>query len=187
MNKIFSTVGFFLFSFNVHAGSLGDLTIGGAGCVNNSKTQKINLIAGSKDRYSIPIHIKLNKDATVSLGRKACNFRLPVVLNPDEKVSLMNLSQHVELEANKGSQVKTSLEVFFAALGKSKPIITEIKATDKSEKLSQVVRLDGVIAESACGNSTIVSGNLSAVASGSAGAVANLESLLITIQIAKCK
>lgn len=168
-----------------YAGALGPVSLGGSGCTTPVGDKKIVPVYGQANRYKIPLQVALNKKMDSNLMRKTCNFRLPIEVAQNQKVVISNASQWVRLGASAGSQVKTNLEIFLAG-ARGNPLTTEIKAIDQSARLFQTVRAEGTIAESKCGQSVILAGNLSATAVGSANATAALGDLQLSIKIVSC-
>jgi hypothetical protein len=174
-----------LVSLTSNAGSLGQISMGGTGCSVPSGSDGLVAVPGQKNRFSIPLQVVVNKKDD-TLVRKTCAFRLPAHLAANEKVVVSNAAQWVRLGASTGGQVKTNLEIFLAG-SRGNPLTTEVKAITKPARLFQTVRAEGVIAESACGQDTIIGGNLSALASGPAQATAAVGNLLLTMKIVSCQ
>lgn len=184
--RLLGVLSLLLFVNQAQAGALGTLILGGSGCTVPTGNQKLTAISGQDSRYMIPLQVAITKTADAALMRKTCNFRLPIDLATNEKVVVSNVSQWVRLGASKGAQVKTNLEVFMAG-AHGNPLTTEVKAIDTSARLFQTVRAEGVVAESKCGDTSgIISGNLSALATGNAQATAALGNLQLTIKIVNC-
>lgn len=177
----------FLFVAVANAGSFGDLAISGTGCVAKSAdAKKIKPVAGQVDHYEIPLQLKVEKKLALALERKACNFRLPVKLEKTEKIVVSNYAYDIHLFAEKGSRIKSTLDVFLASK-RGKPSLFEVKAIDKNEQMTKTISSESVAAESDCGKDAIVSGNLSVVATGVAKAAVDTDALFLTLQIVKCK
>lgn len=147
--------------------------------------KQIKPVPEQPDRYEIPIQMKVEKKVAFALERKACQFRLPVKLERSEKIRISNYSYNLRVDAEKGSKIKSSLEVFLASK-RGKPLITEIKALDKNEQMTKAVSFSEIVDESECGSDVIVAGNLSVVTMGIAKASVATDPLYITLQIVKC-
>lgn len=188
MKPIFAlAIGLFslVVSLTSRAGSLGTLVLGGTGCTAETGESELIPAPGYRNRYKVPLQIAITKRADVSLVRQSCNFRLPVEVGANEKVVVSNVAQWVRLGASANTQVKTNLEIFLTG-SRGNPLTTEVKALDKPARLFQTVRSEGIVAESECGKSAIVAGNLSANAIGASQATAALGMLLLDVKIVKC-
>lgn len=172
-------------SMTSYAGALGPVSLGGSGCTTSVGDKKIVAVVGQANRYKIPLQVALNKKMDTNIMRKTCNFRLPVDVAQNQKVVVSNVSQWVRLGASAGAQVKTNLEVFLAG-ARGNPLTTEIKAIDQSARLFQTVHAEGVVAESKCGQSVVLAGNLSATAIGAANATAAIGDLQLNIKFVSC-
>ncbi|MCC2678062.1 MAG: hypothetical protein K0R29_638 [Pseudobdellovibrio sp.] len=172
-----------LFVLPAFSMQLGDLVIGGNGCFGSSK---LIPVSNSDGRYALPIRAKINKKAGAAFERKTCNLRLPVSLNPNEKLQLINLSQVVRLVAYKGAEVKTSLSMGIVG-SSSTPLNFDIKVTDEDSSVIENLKADGVIAESACGKNAMITGNLSLLVNGSsAQAFVSTGTALVTLKVVNC-
>src|SRR5690606_28106675 len=96
---------------------------------------------------------------------------------------LVNASQVVRLAAYKGAEIKTSLTLGFAGSA-SQALNFEIKVTDQDASLVENVKHDSVLAESVCGKSTMITGNLNLLVSGSsAQAFVSTGTAIVTLKI----
>lgn len=170
-------------SLSVSAMQLGDLVIAGNGCFGSSK---MVLVSAEEGRYALPIRAKLNKKSDSAFDRKTCNIRLPIALNQNEKLQLVNLSQVVRLVGYKGADVKSSLTM--GLVGRvSKPLAFNLKITDEDISTAEILRADGVVAESDCGQSVMLTGNLSLLVNGSGTqAFVSTGAALITLKVVSC-
>lgn len=167
---------------SVSAFELGTLAIGGTGCFGSAKLIPID---GQEGRYALPLRVRLNKKADVAFDRKSCNIRLPVSLNPNEQLQIVDLSQAVRVFAAKGSDVKSTLNL--SVLGKkTNPLVLEVKATDDDSSVIQNVKAEGVVVESACGKDAMITGDLNILATGTAKALASTGTALLTLKVVTC-
>lgn len=172
-----------LATFSTQAKALQSVTIGGNGCAGVTGDQLLAPIA--KDRYRIPAGLILQKDASRTIARSTCNFRIPIDLAPNERVIVRNLSQSIKLSADAQVSLKSQLDVTLVGASVS-PIITQIKASKKSAKLSKTLKVNNIIVESGCGESAIIAGNLSVTANGAKKAAASLGDIDLEISIGRC-
>lgn len=162
---------------------LGDIVLGGNGCFGSSKIIAVNSAEG---RYALPIRAKVNKKAGTGFDRKTCNLRIPVTLNANEKLQLVNLSQVVRLVAYKGAEVKTSLSMGVAGQSGA-PLNYNVKITDEDSSIIENLKADGVVAESTCGKDAMITGNLSLLVNGSsAQAFVSTGTALVTLKVVNC-
>lgn len=171
-----------LVSSSAFSMQLGKMTLAGNGCFGSTKLVAINPEEG---RYAFPLRAKVNKKSGVSFERKTCNIRLPITLAPNEKVQLVNLSQVVRVAAYKGAEIKTSLSM--GLVGRTAvPLNFELKATDDDTSV-EIVRADGVIAESECGKDAMLTGNLSLIVNGTnAQAFVSTGTALLSLKVVSC-
>ena len=100
------TLSFLLSSFVIqaHAFQMGELITGGTGCFGSSK---IVAVSGTEGRYVLPLRVRVNKKSEATFDRKSCQIRLPIDLNPNEKLQLLDLSQVVRVVGQKNLDIKT--------------------------------------------------------------------------------
>lgn len=181
--KVFSFLFSIVLSASAYSMQLGDIVIGGNGCFGSGKMVSVGIGEG---RYALPLRAKVNKKSGAAFDRKTCNLRLPVSLNPNEKIQLVNLSQVVRLVAYKGAEVKSSLTLGVAGQSAT-PLNYEIKITDEDASIVENLKSDGIIAESACGKSAMITGNLSLLVNGSsAQAFVSTGTALVTVKVVNC-
>jgi hypothetical protein len=161
---------------------LGKLALSGSGCFGGSK---VVAIEGESSRYALPVRVRLNKKGSAAFDRKTCNMRLPVDLNAGEKLQIWNISQTVRVIAAKDSEVKSSLSVSLVGT-KANPLAFTLKAVEESVSVIENLKSDGLIAESACGSDTIITGDLNILATGNAKALATTGTALVTLKIVNC-
>lgn len=171
-----------LLSSNAAAFELGKMVLAGSGCFGGSK---VVAIEGEDSRYALPVRVRLNKKAESALDRKTCNMRLPVKLNSDEKLQILNLSQTVRVIASKDAEVKSTLN--FSMVGKkANPLVFSVKASGDSVSVIENLKSEGLVAESACGTDTIITGDLNIIATGNAKALASTGTALVTLKVVNC-
>lgn len=184
VSRIFSILSVSLFSVSSYASlQLGDLKTAGNGCFGSAQVVTVN---AEENRIAFPIRVRVNKKSETSFDRKTCNLRLPIKLGPNQKVQLLNLSQVVRVVAYKGAEVKTNLS--FSFVGKSsQPLAFEMKATEDDTSSVEVMKADGVLAESECGRDAILTGNLSGLVNGSGTqAFVSTGTALVTLKVISC-
>ena len=172
-----------IFSVSAFSMQLGGVVLAGNGCFGSTKLIAVNSEQG---RYALPLRAKANKKSTDAFARTTCNMRLPITVAANEKVQLINLSQVVRVVAFKGAQIKTNLNLGF--VGKNAPPLTYDKSISEDE-FSNIENLksDGVLAESACGKNTMLTGNLSLIVSGSAAqAFVSTGTALLSLKVVRC-
>ena len=162
---------------------LGDLKTAGNGCFGPTQIVTVN---AEENRIAFPVRVRVNKKAETSFDRKTCNLRLPLKLGPNQKVQLLNLSQVVRVVAYKGAEVKTNLS--FSFVGKSsQPVTYEMKSTEDDTSSVEIMKADGVLAESDCGRDAILTGNLSGLINGNGTqAFLSTGAALITLKVVNC-
>lgn len=182
--RFFSVASISLFSLSSYASlQLGDLKTAGNGCFGSAQIVTVN---AEENRIAFPIRVRVNKKSETSFERKTCNLRLPIKLGPNQKMQLVNLSQVVRVVSYKGAEVKTNLS--FGFVGKSsQPLTFEMKATEDDTSTVEIMKADGVIAESECGRDTILTGNLSGLVNGSGTqAFVSTGTALVTLKVLNC-
>jgi hypothetical protein len=114
------------------------------------------------------------------------NLRSPIKLAPNQKVQLVNLSQVVRIVTYKGAEVKTNLS--FGFVGKSsQPLAFEMKASEDDTSTVEILKADGVLAESECGRDAILTGNLSGMFNGiGTRAFLSTGTALVTLKVLSC-
>lgn len=172
-----------IFAFQAaNAFELGKLALAGSGCFGGSR---VVAIEGENSRYALPIRVRLNKKGDAAFDRKTCNMRLPVSLNANEKLQILNLSHTVRVIADKDAEVKSTLS--FSLVGKkSNPLTFSVKAVDDTVSIIENLKSEGLLAESACGSDTIVTGDLNILATGNAKALASTGTALVTLKVVNC-
>jgi hypothetical protein len=162
---------------------LGNLMISGSGCFGSSRLIAVNKEEG---RYALPIRAKVNKAAGSDFDRKSCNLRLPVSLGNNEKVQIVNLSQVIRVVANRGTEIKSDLNISFA--GKAgRPLSFETLVVNDDTSVIENLKSDGVVAESNCGKDAMLTGNLSMLVNGnSAQAFVSTGTALLTLKVVSC-
>lgn len=170
-------------SIPAFAMQLGDVVIGGNGCFGSGKLVPVSSAEG---RYALPIRAKINKKSGAAFERKTCNLRLPVSLSPNEKLQLVNLSQVMRLVAYKGAEVKSTLTV--GIVGQSAvPLNFEMKVAEDDTSVVENLKANGIVAESGCGQSAMITGNLSLLVNGSsAQAFVSTGTALVTLKVVNC-
>jgi len=172
-----------LFSASSFSMELGDMIISGNGCFGSSKPVAVNKEEG---RYALPIRAKVNKVAAAAFDRKSCNIRLPISLNTNERVQIINLSQVIRIIANRGTEVKSSLNVGLAGKA-NEPLTYETLVVNDDTSLIENLKADGIVAESGCGKDTMLTGNLSLIVNGNgAQAFVSTGTALLTLKIVNC-
>ena len=161
---------------------LGKLALAGSGCFGGNH---VVAIEGEASRYALPIRVRLNKKGDAVFDRKTCNMRLPVSLNAGEKLQILDLSQTVRVIADKDADVKSTLN--FSLVGKkSNPLTFAVKAVDDRISVIDNLKSEGLLAESACGADTMVTGDLNILATGNAKALASTGTALVTLKVVTC-
>ena len=181
--SLFSIFTILLTSTSAFSMQTGAISIGGNGCFGASGLIEVN---GESGRYAFPIRVRVNKKSETSFDRKTCNIRLPISLAANEKVQLINLSQVVRVVGYAGAEVKSNLNMSFAGRS-AQPLVFETKITDNEPSVIEILKNDGVVAESACGKDTMLTGNLSILANG-AGTQAFITtgSAMLTLKVVTC-
>lgn len=184
LSRFFSILSITFFSVSSFAAlQLGDLKTAGNGCFGSAQVVTVN---ADENRIAFPLRVRVNKKSETSFDRKTCNLRLPIKLGPNQKVQLVNLSQVVRVVAYKGAEVKTNLSMGF--VGKStSPLAFEMKASEDDTSSVEIMKADGVLAESECGRDTILTGNLSGLVNGNGTqAFLSTGTALVTLKVISC-
>lgn len=162
---------------------LGEVSIGGTGCFGTSRLIKLN---GTEGSYVAPLRVRLNKTSTAAFERKSCQIRIPVKLNANEKLQISDVSQSVRMLLNKNVAAQTSLEV--SVVGQRVEALKSVAtASDRNQTITDVVKNQGLVVESACGKDTIITGNLNALVTGEAKAFVSTGSLNLKINVVSCE
>ncbi len=179
MKSLFFLIVAFL-TFTAHGAlELGKLSLSGSGCQKELISDLKPLTEGS-DRYSLPLHLHLDKTAATTIERKSCQFSLPVKVSEKESVQISAVSQKVNLTGTLKTPVKLALSVFASGVAHSK---SKMEAETKdATPLATEVKNDGVLFETKCGKESILRGNLNAFAQGPDAATVTSEDLILTIK-----
>ena len=171
-----------LFNCDVAQAGLGLPTFSGEDC---SGSQKLELLKGFENRFRLGLQLDFIKKNSVGLVRKKCAFRMPVKLGPKEKLVIKNIEQDIQFNGGRAAAVKSSLEFFL--VGKtSKPLVAELRGLDAVQNISKKLQVDGILAESKCGQDAIVAGNLSAVITGLGQATVMYSPVLVSLEVIRC-
>lgn len=173
----------FFTSFGANAVSYGVPSVAGNGCPASNAL--FTRVPNQANRYNLVNRIALVKGSNPAVARKTCLFRLPVKLAANERLVVSNVSQSVNLMADKGTTMQTSLEIFFAGQH-GNPLTAQLKGVTSASRTSQVLEARGVVAQSACGQDVILSGNLAASAVGLARGSAITGDVQLNIQTESC-
>lgn len=174
-----------IMSLSAKAIEITDLQIAGSGCSVPTGGHELIPIAGSVDRFGVPLMMNIDKLASSSIARKSCVMSLAVKLNAGQKLQVIDAAQKVKLTASAGSKASTQLEVFLAG-SQGVPLKAEIAAVNKQVRLSQVLNSAGVVAESECGKDVIVRANSSIMIQGPSRAKINTDALALTLRVVAC-
>lgn len=162
---------------------MGNVSMGGNGCFGASSLVEVN---GEPGRYAFPIRVRVNKKSETTFDRKTCNIRLPISLAPNEKVQLVNLSQVVRAVGYAGADVKSNLNMSFAGRS-AEALVFETKITADEPSVIEILKNDGVVAESACGKDAMLTGNLSILVHGAGSqAFITTGSAMLTLKVVTC-
>ena len=162
---------------------LGELSMAGPGCFGSNK---IVAISGQDGRYAIPMRVRVNKKAEVAFERKTCQVRIPVTLASNEKLQLVEASQVVRVISQKDADIKTNLTLGLVGRG-SKTAGLQFKAVEDDTSHIEIVKSEGLISESDCGKSTMFSGNLNALVTGTnAQAFVSTGAVMLTLRVVSC-
>lgn len=173
-----------LFSaLSVNALELGAVAVGGTGCYGTSELTLVDAEAGI---YEAPVRIKIYKNKKSAFERKSCNFRLPFTLASNEKLQIVDLSRTISLSVAKDAEISSQLTVSLVGQ-KNEPLTDELKSEDLPTSIRQKIKVDGVVAESECGKSNIVTGNLNLLAKGSGKAYGHVHSVQLGIRNIHCE
>jgi hypothetical protein len=175
-----------LFSTLSQAIEITDLQIAGSGCAVPVGGHELIPIAGSVDRFGIPLMMNIEKQSAPSLVRKSCVMSLSVKLNPGQKLQVLNVTQKVKLLAGAGAKASTQLEVFMAGQT-GVPLKAEIGSVTKLVRSSQVLNDSGIVAESECGKDVVVRANSSVMLQGPSKARVNTEALALSLRVVRCQ
>ena len=163
--------------------SFGGVKTAGNGCFGSEKLVTVNEQEG---RFALPIRVRVNKAAETSFDRKTCNLRIPVKISSNKKVQLLNLSQVVRVVSYKGAEINTNLNFGFAGRSGA-PLSFSAVTTEDEDSTIQILKQDGVIAESECGRDAMLTANLSALVKGNgAQAFLSTGTALVTIKVVDC-
>lgn len=139
-----------------------NLEIAGSMCLERVGTHTVNLAEGSDFRIKIPLSTRLESREGVSIVRGICTFALPVTARAGYKIIAANVKQVAQIHLRASSEegkAQTQLEVFQNGT-KGELIKVELLNEKHSQKLRQVIGENAVVAESQCGGSIILRGNL---------------------------
>lgn len=174
-----------LLSLSLQAMELGEVSLAGNGCYGSTIITPVSAVPG---RVSLPLRASLNKKAQLaSFQRTSCNIRIPVILAPNEKLQIIDIAQLVRMSISAGTQVKSNLNLSLVGQ-KASDLSLVAKAEDKNITLSKVLKTQNsaVIAESSCGQDSIIAGNLSILAIGEGAASATTGSVKVTLKVVSC-
>lgn len=146
---------FSIISFNSNAYKLGSFNRVGTGCSGESK------LIEDKDNLKIPLFLSINtpnQSLERAFERKTCQFTLPIQLEKNEKLQLVDISQKIKLIAPKGYSIKSELSAYFVGSKFKTPLVLEVQDSEKNETLKSK-NLDMV---SDCGKDVILKGSLNA-------------------------
>ncbi len=163
-----------------------DLQIAGSGCSVPTGGHELIPIAGSVERFGIPIMMNIDKLAANLIARKSCTMSLAVKLNAGEKLQVIDVAQKVKLTASKGAKASIQLEVFLAG-SQGVPLKAEVSAVNKQVRSSQLLNAAGVVAESECGKDVIVRANSSVMLQGAARSKVSSDMLALTLRVVACQ
>jgi hypothetical protein len=181
--KITTVLVLVLSSFSAFSMEFGNLVLVGNGCFGSTK---LITVSAEEGRYAFPLRAKVNKKSGTNFDRKTCNLRLPISLSANEKVQLVNLSQVVRVVAFKGAEVKSSLTMGLVGRNGA-PLNFDLKLTDEEYSVIENLKAHGVVAESECGKSAMLTGNLSILVTGSnTQAFVSTGTALITLKVIRC-
>jgi hypothetical protein len=162
---------------------LGELKLAGNGCFAASP---LVTVSAEENRLAFPVRVRVNKKSETSFDRKTCNLRMPIKVGANQKVQLLNLSQVVRVVAYKGAEVKTNLIVGFVGRS-SQPLTFEMKAVEDDTSSVQIMKADGLLAESECGRDAILTANLSGLVNGvGTQAFVSTGAALVTLKVVNC-
>lgn len=162
---------------------LGELSMAGPGCFGSNK---VVAISGQDGRYAIPMRVRVNKKSDAAFDRKSCQVRIPVTLAANEKLQVVEASQVVRVISQKDADIKTNLTLGLVGRG-SKTASFQMKAIEDETSHIEIVKTEGLISESACGQSTMLSGNLNALVTGAnAQTFVSTGALLLTLRTVSC-
>lgn len=180
---IFSLLSIQLTVLSSQALELGDVAIGGTGCFGSTE-----LIIGDNGRLVLPVRVRVNKKSDSAFDRKSCNIRIPVTLNANEKLQILDVKQAVRVVAYKGSEVKSTVNVSLVGQ-KTNDLILAVSAVENNISLVDAVRSEPsrVLAESKCGASTMLTGNMNVLVTGAAKAFVSTAATQVTLQVVSCE
>jgi Domain of unknown function (DUF4360) len=171
-------------TLSVDAAQLGVLQIAGTGCDTKVGANKLTPVKGVKNRFTVPIHISEDKLAS-TITRKSCTFSLPVKLQQNEKIQIVNAAQTISLRATPTSKAAMQTEVFLAGQP-GKLMKSEIVSTTLVAQAHKKLTLNGVVAESGCGADVILRANSSVLLTGSGSGRAVTQPLAFDLRIVRC-
>ena len=164
--------------------TLGEITVGGTACfLNNAPPIPAEI---QNDQLMIPIAAMVKKDVSKKLARGTCQFALPIQLAPDHKLIIEDATLLANINIANPSKSRIAVEVFKAGSVGPK-LIDESESTARRIKKDISLTQQGVILESACGESLILRGNTSILLTGSARATARTDLLQLGARVVECK
>lgn len=174
----------FILSSTALALELGEMITAGAGCFGSGKVIEIS---GAPGRYALPIRVRINKASETAFDRKSCQIRIPVTLNPNEKLQIKDLSQVIRVISQSPVLVKSNLMMGFVGRA-GKPLTADIQTTTEENAYIENLRSEGIVAESSCGQSTMLTGNMNIIVQGQgAQAFASTGAALLSLQVVSCQ
>lgn len=139
-----------------------NLELAGSMCLEKVGSHGVNLAEGSEIRLKIPLSTRLESREGVSIVRGNCTFALPVSAKANHKIIAANVKQVAQIHLKGSSEegrAQTQLEVFQAG-AKGEIIKLELQNEKHAQKLRQVIGENALVAETTCGGSMILRGNL---------------------------
>jgi len=168
---------------NLKALELGEPIMGGNGCISLGKA-----ILSEGGVLKVPLGLRLVKQKDTAFDRKTCNFRLPISLNANEKLQILDASQSVRILTKAGAQVKSTLNI--SLVGHStKDLSISSGLPDKNTSAVEILKSEKgeILAETECGQSAMLAGNHNILATGAARSFTSTGSARITLKIVSCE
>jgi hypothetical protein len=169
-------------SLAAQALQVGDVVLSGNGCYGS---KEMVAVEGQDSRFEAPVRVKIVKKKEASFGRKVCNMRVPIALTKNEKLQIINVSQSIKVVVGQGGDVRSNLTVSFLGTN-AEPLIFDVKSHQRSKALSQILKSEGVVAESDCGKNAMLIIDFNVVASGAAKVSASSGGVLLTLKTLSC-
>lgn len=176
----------------VHSSTLDysklNLEIAGSMCLEKVGRHSVQLAEGSEIRLKVPLSTRLESREGVAIVRGNCTFALPVSAKANHKIIAANVKQVAQIHLKGSSEdgkAQIQLEVFQAG-AKGELVKVELQNEKRSQKLREVIGENALVAETSCGGSMILRGNLATTLLGETSARTYTSDLYVDLVEVPC-